>query len=185
MTTDKHTVRLLLIGDATVGKSSLISCLSAVATSSVPAADGFRPTFNEYRLDLALNGGGGSSSSSGAETTPVIVVDTAGQESFMTVSRNLYTSVHGVAFVFDVTNRATFEHLAEWHSDFAFQAGPEDAKRIARVLFGNKAEGGPGSGERQVSTAEAVELAKAMGVSYAETSSSDAEATRQAFVLLA
>ena len=44
--------------------------------------------------------------------------DTAGQERFRSISTKFYQSACGALLVFDVTNRASFQHLGYWLTTF-------------------------------------------------------------------
>ncbi|KAK9751392.1 hypothetical protein K7432_018116, partial [Basidiobolus ranarum] len=45
------------------------------------------------------------------------VWDTAGQESFRSITRSYYRGAAGALLVYDITRRETFEHLAKWLED--------------------------------------------------------------------
>ena len=43
--------------------------------------------------------------------------DTAGQESFKSITRIFYKGAHCVILTYDITNRATFENLENWNAE--------------------------------------------------------------------
>ena len=45
------------------------------------------------------------------------VWDTAGQERFRALTTSYYRGAHGVILVYDVTEQASFDHLASWIKD--------------------------------------------------------------------
>lgn len=46
-----------------------------------------------------------------------MLLDTAGQERFRTLSTSYYRGAHGIVFVYDVTNRATFDQMDSWFAE--------------------------------------------------------------------
>ena len=62
--------------------------------------------------------------------------DTAGQESFRSITRSYYRGAAGALLVYDVTRRDTFEHLASWLEDAKQHANPN----MTIMLVGNKAD---------------------------------------------
>ena len=40
--------------------------------------------------------------------------DTAGHERFRTITTSYYRGAHGIAIVFDLSDRETFEHVEKW-----------------------------------------------------------------------
>ena len=62
--------------------------------------------------------------------------DTAGQESFRSVTRIFYKGAHVVFLCFDLTREETFENLATWLNDVRAHASAE----ILVYLIGSKAD---------------------------------------------
>jgi len=94
--------------------------------------------------------------------------DTAGQESFRSITRSYYRGASGALLTFDVTRRQTFESIGGWLSDLREYG--EDG--VVIILVGNKVDLVEGGGvERQVTEEEAREFAEREGlVGYMETS---------------
>jgi len=57
------------------------------------------------------------------------------QERFRTLTSSYYRGCHGIILVFDVTDRASFEHLRQWLDEFELYATSAHA---AKLLVGNK-----------------------------------------------
>ena len=53
------------------------------------------------------------------------VWDTAGQERFRALTTSYYRGAHGVILVYDVTEQASFDHLASWIKDVDLYSGEE------------------------------------------------------------
>jgi len=146
----KNTLKLLLLGDADVGKSSLmfrfVEGKSPGAMMTTVGID-FKWT-NVVVKDT---------------TYRVQIWDTAGQEKFRTIARSYYRNVKGYILVFDVTDRDSFEHIEYWLEELTNQGNPGTYK----ILVGNKADK---EQERKVSTKEAKNFAKTHGATFMETS---------------
>ncbi|CAH8608907.1 unnamed protein product [Heterobilharzia americana] len=62
--------------------------------------------------------------------------DTAGQESFRSITRSYYRGAAGALLVYDVTRRDTFNHLASWLQDAQQHASPNMAfSATARAIY--------------------------------------------------
>lgn len=125
--------------------------------------------------------------------------DTAGQETYKSVTRSYFRGASGALLVFDLSRRSTFVHATDWLADLRQIAEPD----IVVVLVGNKADlvsaapgrrkgedqdGGDGDPEdrREVTRAEAEAWAKRNGVlEYVETSAKSGEGVENAFMHVA
>ncbi|XP_062450188.1 ras-related protein Rab-42 [Rhea pennata] len=147
--------RVLVLGDAAVGKSSLLRCYA----EGPGAAGGPAPCptvgVDFYSRTVRLPPAG---------RAKLQLWDTAGQERFRSITRSFYRSAAGALLVFDVTNRASFEHVTEWYHE---AAGGRAAGKVAFVLVGHKCDL---AGERAVSAEEAGRLAASLGMAFVETS---------------
>lgn len=127
--------------------------------------------------------------------------DTAGQETYKSITRSYFRGASGALLVYDITRRSTFEHATEWLHDLR-QIAEEG---IVVVLVGNKRDLAPastvnGSGNgskgadagkaverennmRAVTREEAEEWCRANGVlRYVETSAKSGEGVERAFL---
>lgn len=138
--------------------------------------------------------------------------DTAGQETYKSVTRSYFRGASGALLVFDLTRRATFQHAIDWLNDLRQIAEPD----IVVVLVGNKADlaspnapeegattdttagkpqatangggtsGGGGGNKREVPRQEAEEWARRNGIlEYVETSAKSGENVEMAFMRVA
>ena len=119
--------------------------------------------------------------------------DTAGQETYKSITRSYFRGASGALLVFDITRKATFTSATSWLHDLR-QIAEEG---IVVVLVGNKSDlapastastnSGAGSGrdeenKRQVTKEEAEEWCKQNGVlQYVETSARSGENVERAF----
>jgi Ras-related protein Rab-2A len=105
--------------------------------------------------------------------------DTAGQETYKSVTRSYFRGASGALLVFDISRRATFSHVTDWLNDLRQIAEPD----IVVVLVGNKSDLATGDeNKREVTKEEAEAWAKKNGVlEYLETSAKSGEGVELAF----
>ncbi|KAI9669206.1 MAG: hypothetical protein M1817_004701 [Caeruleum heppii] len=65
--------------------------------------------------------------------------DTAGQETYKSVTRSYFRGASGALLVYDITRRNTFEHVTDWLHDLRQIAEPD----IVVILVGNKSDLAP------------------------------------------
>lgn len=109
--------------------------------------------------------------------------DTAGQETYKSVTRSYFRGASGALLVFDISRRETFEHVTDWLNDLR-QIAESD---IVVVLVGNKCDLAVGNdGQRQVLHEEAQAWAETHSVmEYVETSAKSGEGVELAFARVA
>ena len=114
--------------------------------------------------------------------------DTAGQETYKSITRSYFRGASGALLVFDISRRKTFESVTSWLSDLR-QIAEEG---IVVVLVGNKSDladasiEGEGENKRQVTKQEAQDWCKANGVmNYVETSAKSGAGVERAFLEVA
>lgn len=101
--------------------------------------------------------------------------DTAGQESFRSITRSYYRGAAGALLVYDITRRDTFNHLASWLEDARQHANPN----MTIMLIGNKSDL---SHRRAVTKEEGEQFAKENGLLFLEASARTAQNVEEAFV---
>ncbi|GAM27307.1 hypothetical protein SAMD00019534_104820 [Acytostelium subglobosum LB1] len=62
--------------------------------------------------------------------------DTAGQESFRSITRSYYRGSAGALLVYDITRRETFDHLTCWLKEARYYAN----NNMTIILIGNKSD---------------------------------------------
>lgn len=109
--------------------------------------------------------------------------DTAGQETYKSVTRSYFRGASGALLVFDISRRPTFHNVQNWLNDLRQIAEPD----IVVVLVGNKCDlassnGEEGRNQREVTQEEAEEWARKNGIlEYVETSARSGEGVEKAF----
>ena len=120
--------------------------------------------------------------------------DTAGQETYKSITRSYFRGASGALLVYDITRRPTFDSVTGWLHDLR-QIAEEG---IVVILVGNKADLAPSStatgdasgreaeNKRAVTVEEAEEWCRENGVmQYVETSAKSGEGVERAFLEVA
>ncbi|KAK4990278.1 hypothetical protein LTR66_001697 [Elasticomyces elasticus] len=116
--------------------------------------------------------------------------DTAGQETYKSITRSYFRGASGALLVFDITRRNTFASVTSWLHDLR-QIAEEN---IVVILVGNKADLAPSStvssadaaNKRQVTKEEAEEWCRQNKVmQYVETSAKSGDGVERAFLEVA
>uniref|UniRef100_A0A9J8BLV5 RAB2A, member RAS oncogene family n=1 Tax=Cyprinus carpio carpio TaxID=630221 RepID=A0A9J8BLV5_CYPCA len=93
--------------------------------------------------------------------------DTAGQESFRSITRSYYRGAAGALLVYDITRRDTFNHLTTWLED----ARQHSNSNMVIMLIGNKSDL---ESRREVKKEEGEAFAREHGLIFMETSAKTA-----------
>jgi Ras-related protein Rab-2A len=101
--------------------------------------------------------------------------DTAGQESFRSITRSYYRGAAGALLVYDITRRETFNHLTRWLEEARQNAN----QSMVIMLIGNKSDL---DHRRQVSKEEGENFAREHGLIFLETSAKTAANVEEAFI---
>lgn len=157
-----YLLKIVLVGDATVGKSCLL----------------LRFCDRRFRQDHAATIGvefGCRVLESQGFRFKVHGWDTAGQELYRSVTRSYYRFSAVVLMVFDVTSRSSFEHLHSWLDEVRASASAS----AVLALVGNKSDL---RDRRCVPREEAEAFAERIGALYYETSALRDRGVTEAFV---
>ncbi|KAF0989486.1 hypothetical protein HZS_3431 [Henneguya salminicola] len=104
--------------------------------------------------------------------------DTAGQESFRSITRSYYRGAAGALLVYDITRRETFSHLVTWLDDVRQHASPN----IVIMLIGNKCDL---EDKREVKREEGEAFSREYGLIFMETSAKAATNVEDSFIGMA
>ncbi|KAF5301834.1 hypothetical protein FQA39_LY10619 [Lamprigera yunnana] len=158
--------RLILIGDSTVGKSSLLKYFTdgkfAELSDPTVGVDFFA------RLIEVKDG----------TRVKLQLWDTAGQERFRSITKSYYRNSVGALLVYDICNRASFEHIPLWMAEAKRHIEPH---RPVFALVGCKLDLVSNGGHREVSKEEAKVFADQNGLHLVETSARKGTNVEEAF----
>ncbi|XP_005742802.1 ras-related protein Rab-15-like isoform X1 [Pundamilia nyererei] len=144
--------RLLMLGDSGVGKT----CMLRRFTESDFDTTHISTIGIDFKMKtLEVDG----------TKVRVQIWDTAGQERYQTITKQYYRRAQGVIFVYDVTDKLSFKHIAKWVSD----VDEYTTQKMETILVGNKCDD---SLRREVSKNQGTKLAGSYGMEFFETSAS-------------
>lgn len=101
--------------------------------------------------------------------------DTAGQESFRSITRSYYRGAAGALLVYDITRKETFDHMLSWLEDARAHSNSD----MSIILVGNKADL---EHRREVPREIGEAFAKEHGLLFLETSAKDNVNVDEAFL---
>jgi len=168
-----YVLKFIITGDAAVGKSSLLVRLTDQRFLANPD-----PTLGvEFGSKLI------TIPEEGNKVVKLQCWDTAGTESFRSITRSYYRGAAGCLLVYDVCSRPSFINARTWLKDVRQHADPH----LTCILVGNKVDlcsndgQGPTKRAREVSTEEAELWAKEEGLLFVEASARSGENVQLAF----
>ncbi|ESK95465.1 gtp-binding protein yptv3 [Moniliophthora roreri MCA 2997] len=156
-------VKLLLIGNSSVGKSSLLlrfsdeQWLPEDESSATIGVD-----FRVHKMEVK------------GKKVKLSIWDTAGQERFRTITSSYYRGAQGIILVYDVSSRDSFDALPRWYSEL----GTYVSDSVVKILVGNKVDK---EFSRQVPTSEGAAFAARMNSLFIEASAKTAVNVKETF----
>ncbi|XP_029349997.1 ras-related protein Rab-15-like [Echeneis naucrates] len=157
--------RLLMLGDSGVGKT----CMLRRFTESEFDPSHISTIGVDFKMKtLEIDG----------TKVRVQIWDTAGQERYQTITKQYYRRAQGIIFVYDITNKPSFQHIAKWASDVD-EYSPD---KVQRILVGNKSDEEP---RRQVTKDQGSKLAETYEMEFFETSASTSSNISESFTRVA
>lgn len=162
-----HVFKILLIGDAGVGKSSIL----------LQFTDGY---FNDnlqstIGVDFKIKVMDAAGPDGRKKKVKVTIWDTAGQERFRTLTSSYYRGAQGIILVYDVARKPTFDHLSDWLAEVE-QFSMGGGKDVIKLLVGNKIDQ-----TRVVPRQQADEWARSRGMLFMEASAKTKEGINVVF----
>jgi small GTP-binding protein len=155
-------LKLVLLGDHSVGKTSLVSRWSKnTYRPDQPATIG--AAFSQRELQLH------------GELYKLQIWDTAGEERYHSMAPIYSQGAIGAFVVFDVTKRTSFDHITVWQKCLE-SCDPH----VCVMLVGNKSD----CEAREVDFGDGEAAAQRLGYEYAETSAKTGAGVEDAFLNL-
>ena len=158
----KYVLRYIIIGDTGVGKSCILKRFSD----------------NEFTNKYEVTVGVEFATKIGVVNGVPIkfqIWDTAGQETFKSITRSYYKSACGAFLVYDIGKRSSFDSLSTWLEELKNLAHRD----ISIILVGNKSD--TIEGERKVSYEEGKAFADSHKLLFAETSAKTSDMIEHCF----
>lgn len=158
-----HILKLCVLGDGNVGKTSLI-----IRHVDKRFEEEYKPTIG---FDIALKTM--KIEEDGVEAE-LLIWDIAGQAIFEKIREEYLQGTNGALILYDLTRKETLDHIKDWVRELLAFAG-----KVPFIIVGNKADL---EDERVVSEEEGKKLIEEFGaLEYLETSAKTGEKVEQAF----
>ncbi|TPX55960.1 hypothetical protein PhCBS80983_g04900 [Powellomyces hirtus] len=170
-TRKKVLLKVIILGDSGVGKTSLMNqYVNKKFSTQYKATIGADFLTKEVMVDDRL--------------VTMQIWDTAGQERFQSLGVAFYRGADCCVLVYDVNNVKSFETLDSWRDEFLLQASPRDPDNFPFVVLGNKVD--IEESKRQVSKKRAMTWCQQKGnIPYFETSAREAIDVEKSFQTVA
>ena len=143
-------IKLLLIGDACVGKTSLL----------LRYCDDFFPETHMATIGVEFKE---KIIKINNQNCKLHIWDTAGQERYATLTKSFYKHAQGIIFVYDVTNKESFLNLKNWIKNPDYKK-----KNIKKIIVGNKIDL-----KKEISTEDLKNLSNRYSCKYFEISAKE------------
>ena len=121
---DIYQYKIILLGDQSVGKTSIIVRFcdddyngDGIATVGIDAKTKYLKR-NGKKIELKI-------------------WDTAGQEKFRSIAKNYYKGVDGILLVFDKSKKKTYNNIRKWYNEIKQSV---DIEQVAIIIVGNKSD---------------------------------------------
>ncbi|KAK6168609.1 ras-related protein Rab-39B [Patella vulgata] len=163
----EYQFRLILIGDSTVGKSSLLKYFTDgkfEETCDPTVGVDFYARLIEVKPGIRVK---------------LQLWDTAGQERFRSITRSYYRNSVGVMILYDITKKSSFDNVKEWYAEAKMHIDPHQA---VYLIIGHKADQDEA---RQVPTRDGRRFAEINGLKFVETSAMNGQNVEESFSLIA
>jgi small GTP-binding protein len=159
-----YTIKILILGDSNVGKTNFISQFidkkfsdSYMSTSGIDL---------KMRTLVIKN-----------KKIRIQLWDTAGQEKYKAITKNLFLKVQGSLIMYDITDEKSFTNLINWVKSVKEECG----KSMQMILVGNKSDL---IFERVIKKEKAMNYSQEQGIPYIETSSKTGDNVINAVIAL-
>ena len=120
----RRMLKILLLGDANVGKTPILNqVVNREFTSQYSATIG--SDFSKKQMDID------------GKPITLHIWDTAGQERFQSLGPTFYRGTDCCVLIYDVTKPESFESIKKWRKEFILQSGISNEYDFPFLLLGN------------------------------------------------
>eukprot|EP00331_Platyophrya_macrostoma_P029277 CAMPEP_0176439306 /NCGR_PEP_ID=MMETSP0127-20121128/19859_1 /TAXON_ID=938130 /ORGANISM="Platyophrya macrostoma, Strain WH" /LENGTH=208 /DNA_ID=CAMNT_0017823539 /DNA_START=76 /DNA_END=702 /DNA_ORIENTATION=- len=167
-------VKVAVLGDSGVGKSCLIAVFSAIKNNRT---DNFDEILADSQMTVGCDFVAVKFAIPNSKTIKMNIWDTAGQEKYRSINRNLYLGANGALLCFDLTRRIVNEDIDLWRKEVIEHAGA----KCSIVIVGTKSDMDVNAEART----NLENYSKTHGLPYVETSSKTGSNVQEAFKAVA
>ena len=154
-------VKILIVGDSNVGKTSLL----------LQYTDNFYPLQHSATVGIEFKV---KNITYKNYNVKLQIWDTAGQERFHSITNNFFHNADGILFVYDITNQKSFEGIKNWIQEAEEEVGDD----FQKILIGNKSDL---EEERTVPLKKLEEFCLEKKINFLETSAKNNVNLKEAF----
>ena len=158
------TLKILIVGDSSVGKTNFIN----------------RFIENKFNNNYMTTSGIDLKTANLEIKNKNIrnqIWETAGQEKYKAITKNLFLKVMGAIIIFDITNEKSFNNLKNWVQMIKEECGPH----MTIIIVGNKNDL---IEQRKINEEEVIAYANKQKLDYIETSCKTGENVKKAVTIL-
>ena len=159
-------IKIIMLGDSGVGKTSLIYKYNdpdyEISQQDTNATIGYEYITIEREIE-------------GTKAT-VYLWDTMGQDKFNSIAKTYFRNAAGVIFIYDITNRKSFDSLSEW-----VRQVDDSSDEAIPIVIGNKVDK---EKYRQVTRMEGEKFAQENNAAFYEVSANTGYNIKNAIDLL-
>ncbi|KAL3321058.1 Ras- protein Rab-7A [Cichlidogyrus casuarinus] len=127
MSSKRKMLKMIILGDTGVGKTSLMNQFVNQKFS------------NQYKATIGADFSTKDVEINNKKVT-LQIWDTAGQERFQSLGVAFYRGADCCVLVFDLTQLDSFKNLEQWYNRFIIQANPQNQAKFPFILIGNKSD---------------------------------------------
>ena len=157
-------IKLVIIGDSGVGKSNYLLRVVEGEFCPIESTVGF-----DYKSKMCYL-------PNAKKKVKFQIWDTAGQEKYMSINKNLFQRVQGIILMYDITVPKSFENLNKWMSVIK-----QLADGIPLILIGNKIDL---EKERKISKERGQQFANDNNIDIFESSGKSGVNVEESFIFL-
>lgn len=158
------TIKLLIVGDTTVGKTNFISrFIENKFNSNYMSSSGIDLKSSQLQIKN--------------KNVRIQIWDTAGQEKYKAITKNLFLKVMGAIVIYDITSEKSYINLKSWVQLIKEECG----SHMNIIIVGNKSDL---IDERKIEEEVALNYAKEQKAQYIETSCVTGDNIKKAVTIL-
>ena len=125
--------KITLIGNSTVGKTSLFKKLTTGEFSSkIIATIGMDKRSINTEIEVNKN------NKTIQKSVNISLIDTAGQERFKSITKSYFKGSDGILLLYDITRKDTFKNVELWLDSINEALGSHKDSKYIIILIGNK-----------------------------------------------
>ncbi len=129
-----HVLKVIVLGDASVGKTALIQRFVHGSYQVLPYKPTVGADFYSQKLEFV-------NSNTGERSLVTLQIwDTAGQERYRSLASSFYRGADVCVLVYDGTRSSSLTSLELWKSDFLRHAQPNDPESFPFIFLRNKSD---------------------------------------------